>query len=405
MKIEEPYAYISRRYCLTKLFMLTVMALLVGMGLATAQGDRGSINGIAVDSTDASVPGATVIATEVSTGVQSKTITTPAGVFRFVELPPGIYSIEVTKPGFRKLVKNDILLRVAETLQLDFKLEVGSEVQTVTVNAVAGVDVSPGTSAYVNNQQLNAWPIELSGDEHRDIQQFVFTSLPGTEGNTWAGTINGSQGFSQEVLIDGISEGRYDIPGDTAEMTPTYASISEFKLQTGSMGAQFDDAQTGVVNYGIQSGTNKLHGQLYSFIQNEAFDANGYANNAEGISKPQHRTTEYGGAAGGPIYIPHVYNGKDKAFWFFSFEKNKYANFGRGGFDTLPTAPMLQGNFSSLLNPSYTGNALSGTKLGTDALGRPVLYGQIYNPLTTRLVNGVETRDPFQGNIIPQPMF
>ena len=117
------------------------------------------------------------------------------------------------------------------------------------------------------------------------------------------------------------------------------------------------------------------------------------------------RVTEYGGSAGGPIYIPHVYNGKDKAFWFFSFEKNKVENFGRGGFDTFPTAAMKQGDFSSLLNPAYTGNPLSGTQIGTDALGRPVLYGQIYNPLTTRMVNGVETRDPFPGNQIPQAMF
>jgi hypothetical protein len=381
------------------------MALLVGIGLATAQGERGSINGVVVDKSGATVPGAAVTATMVSTGVQTKTITTTAGVFRFVALPPGTYSVEVTKQGFRKMVQEGIQLRVAETLELNFGLEVGSEVQTVTVSGGATVDVSPGAGTYVNNQDLNTWPIELSSDEHRDIQQFVFQSLPGTEGGTFEGTINGSQAYSQEVLVDGISEGRYDIPGDTAEMTPTYASISQFKLQTGAMGAQFDDAATGVVNYNIQSGTNTLHGQLYSFIQNEAFDANGYDNNAEGIPKSPRRTTEYGGAAGGPIYIPHVYNGKDKAFWFFSFEKNKFENFGRGGFLTLPTAAMKQGDFSGLFNPSFTGNALSGTQIGTDALGRPVLYGQIYNPATTQLVNGVEVRDPYNGNIISPTAF
>lgn len=393
----------------SRLWVLALMMLLVGSSLAWAQGERGAINGTVEDTSGAVIPGATVVATEAGTGIQTRTITTSASVYRLVALSPGAYTITITRPGFRTAVQDNVNLHVAETLAANFTLQVGEAVQTVTVSAQA-VDISPGAGNYVTTKEMKSWPILVDSDGNREIQSFIFQSLPGTEGGTFLGSINGGQAYSHEILIDGITLGRYDLSGgNNNEDTPTFDSISQFKLQTGSMDARYDGGETAVANFDVKSGTNQLHGQVYTFVQMRALNANGYDNNALGKSKAPNRIINYGGDVGGPIVIPHVINGRNKAFWFLSHEHTTINHLGFAGFTTLPAAPFLQGDFSSLLNPAYTGNPLSGTQVGTDALGRPVIFGQIYNPATTRYVSGpkgpVEVRDPFAGNIIPQTMW
>lgn len=395
----------SRRAFGFRVGIATFASLLMACGLACAQGERGSINGTVTDTSGAVVPGAAVIATESGTGIQTRTTTTSAGIYRFVSLPPGTYSITVNKTGFRSAVQQDVHLHVAETLAANFTLQVGSAVQTVTVSSQA-VDVSPGAGNFVTNTEMKSWPILVDSDGNRELQSFIFQSLPGTEGGVFAGSINGGQAYSHEILIDGITLGRYDLTGGSNnEDTPTFDSISQFKLQTGSMDARYDGGQTAVANFAVKSGTNGLHGQGFTFVQNEALNANGYNNNALGVQKTPNRIINYGGDIGGPIVIPHVINGRNKAFFFLSAEHTTIENLGYSGFTTLPAGPFLQGDFSNLLNPAYTGNPLSGKQVGTDALGRPVIYGQIYDPATTRYVNTpsgpVEVRDPFPGNIIP----
>ncbi|HEX5411989.1 MAG TPA: TonB-dependent receptor, partial [Terriglobia bacterium] len=398
--MPEGISKVASRLCL-----LLIIGLLMGVTLGWAQGERGTINGVVTDSSGAVVPGAAVQAAEAETGIQTKTVTTSAGVYRLVSLPPGTYTLTVQKQGFRTAVHANINLHVAEMLAANFTLQLGEAVQTVTVSGQA-VDISPGAGNYVTNTEMKSWPILVDGDGNREIQSFIFQSLPGTEGGVFAGSINGGQAYSHEILIDGISLGRYDLTGGSNnEDTPTFDSISQFKLQTGSMDARYDGGQTAVANFDVKSGTNGLHGQAYSFVQNEALNANGYNNNAIGAKKPANRIINYGGDIGGPIVIPHVINGRNKAFWFLSAEHTTINNLGYNGFTTLPAGPFLQGDFSSLLNPAYTGNPLSGTQVGTDALGRPVIFGQIYDPATTRYVNTsggpVEVRDPFAGNLVP----
>lgn len=384
---------------------LMLAACLVCCTLVLAQGQLGTINGTVTDASGGAIPGATVIATQTATGVQTKTTTTGAGVYRLISLSPGTYSIAVSKAGFRTSVQGGVDLHVAETLAANFTLQVGATVQTVTVTSQA-VDISPGAGNYVSNKEMKSWPILVDSDGNREIQSFIFQSLPGTEGGVFDGSINGGQAYSHEILIDGITLGRYDLTGGSNnEDTPTFDSISQFKLQTGSMDARYDGGQTSVANFDVRTGTNGLHGEGYGFVQNEALNANGYNNNALGVKKAPNRIINYGGDIGGPIVIPHVINGRNKAFWFLAIDHTTINHLGFKGFTTLPAGPFLQGDFSALLNPAYTGNPLSGTQVGTDALGRPVIFGQIYNPTTTRYVVGpngpVEVRDPFAGNIVP----
>ena len=369
-----------------------------------AQGERGTLNGTVIDPSGSVVVGATVKAVNIATGVEIDEITTDAGVYRLPYLQPGTYKLTVSAPGFKLAVRENIILAVAQTLTVDFKLEVGASTDQVTVSAEAPL-LETGTAeigSYVSKKEFDTWPITV-GDGRRQIQQFIFTSLPGTVGDTFLGSINGGQGYSHEILIDGIALGRMDLQGGSNnEFSPSAEAISEFKLQTGMVGAQYGGGQTAVANFATKSGTNGLHGSGYWYVQNEAFRANGWSNNAAGIKRQPNKTNNFGYSVGGPVILPKVYNGKNKTFFFHNLERTRVRNFSSTSFGTLPIPAFKQGDFSRLFNPAFTGVAQSGTTIGTDAAGRPVVYGQLYDPSTARQVGNVWVRDPFPGNLVPK---
>lgn len=387
--------------------LMSCVLLLVGAAMLPAQGERGTFNGIVTDTSAAVVPNAEVIALHLGTNIETKTSTTDAGVYRMPYLPIGIYKLTVRANGFQTAVAENVTLRVAQTLTLDFKLQVGLVTEQVTVSSEAPL-IESGTaeiSRYVTKKEFDTWPI-MVGDGQRQIQEFIFSSLPGTVGSTFQGSINGGQFYSHEILIEGIPLGRFDLQGGSNnEFSPSADAVSEFKLQTGTMGAQYGGGQTSVANFAIKSGTNEIHGSGFSYVQNDVLRANNSVNNALGRAKPPYKLLNYGYAVGGPVYIPKIYNGKNKTFFFNNLEVTRVRDFVSTSLSTLPTVAFKQGNFSQLLNPAFTGNALSGTTIGTDALGRPIVFGQLYDPRTTRTVNGVTVRDPLPGNIIPQSMW
>jgi hypothetical protein len=244
------------------------------------------------------------------------------------------------------------------------------------------------------------------GDGQRQIQQFIFDSLPGTTGDTFKGSINGGQEYSHEILIEGIPIGRADLSGgNNNEFSPSAEAIGEFKLQTGAIGAEYNGGQTAVANFTIRSGTNGLHGSGFYYGQNEALDAANLNTTTVGKPKAKFREHNYGYSVGGPVLIPKVYDGRNKTFFFTNLEWDDRNQQQFTGLGTVPTTDFKSGDFSRLLNPAYTGNSSSGTVVGTDALGRPIVFGQIYDPATTRRVGDSIVRDPFVGNIIPQARF
>lgn len=218
------------------------------------------------------------------------------------------------------------------------------------------------------------------------------------------GTINGGQWFSHEILIEGIPVGRSDLSGGSSvEFSPSAEAIGEFKLQTGAISAQYNGGETAVANFSIKSGTNDPHGSVYLYMQNEALNALSLQTKTLGEHKDKFREDNWGYSLGGPVYIPKIYHGRSKTFWFTNFEKSHLSDLVPDGFDTLPTRDFKQGNFSRLFDPSFTGNPLSGTQVGTDALGRPVIFGEIYDPASTRTgPDGQPIRDTFPGNVIPE---
>ena len=382
-------------------------AIVLYGGLAFGQGQRSTLNGSVTDASGAIVGDATVTATETATGVETRTKTTDAGVYRMPYLPEGQYRITATKAGFRTSVAENVTLLVAQTLTVDMKLEVGGVNETVEVAAQNPLveTSSSETGRYVTKREFDTWPIQVN-DGQRQIQTFIFSSLPGTVGNTFQGSINGGQAYTHEILIEGMSIGRFDLQGGSNnELSPSADAVSDFKMQTGVIGAQYGGGQTAIANFGIKAGTNDLRGSAFTYVQNDVLQANSFNNNALGEPKPPYKLLNFGYAVGGPVILPKIYNGKNKTFWFTNLEHTRVRNFASSSRITLPLPAFKQGNFSSLLNPAFTGDPKSGSQIGIDALGRPVIYGQIYNPRSARSVNGQTVLDPFAGNIVPQSAF
>src|SRR5262245_57093682 len=392
------------------------LALLVS-ATVFAQGERGALNGIITDQNGAVVAGVEVVATNIETNIETKTTTTDAGVYRLSSLPSGKYKITVRANGFQTAVLNDVNLFVAQTLTVDIKLTAGQVSEQITIEGTA-TQLETGTSEigrYVTKKEFDTWPVAV-GDGRRQIQQFIFSSLPGTVGGTFQGSINGGQQYSHEILIEGIPLGRFDLQGGSNnEFSPSPESISEFKLQTGTVSAQYGGGQTAIANFGIKSGTNDFHGTGFGYFQNDALRANSFGNKTFGRDaagqeirpRPPFKLANYGYAFHGPVWIPKVYNGRNKTFFFSSLDITRVRDFVSTTFSRLPVADFKRGNFSRLLDPAFTGNANSGKQVvingvpQVDALGRPIVFGQLYDPRTTRQVGNAVVRDPFPGNIIP----
>ena len=377
--------------------------LVASLGLIWAQGSVSTLNGTVLDPGGAVIPGATVVATDNDTGVENKTTTTSAGAYTLPYLQQGTYTIRVTAAGFRTAAAENVILRAAQTLNVNITMEIGQVSEQVTVSATPPLleSSSAEMGQYINQQEFKSWPI-LVGDGQRQIQEFIFDSLPGTTGCTFQGSINGGQQYSHEILIEGLPLGRADLSGgNNNEMSPSIDSIGDFKLQTGAVGAQYNGGQTAVANFSIKSGTNEFHGGAIYYLQNEGLNAGSLDDTGNGTKKGRYRDDERGIFVGGPVWIPKIYNGKNKTFFFFDYEKDYRNQLNFSGFTTLAPNEYRTGDFSNMLSPSWTGQSQAGTQIGTDALGRPVVFGAIYDPLSTRSVGGTPVRDPFPGNKIP----
>lgn len=387
--------------------LLTISAtfLLLAVPVAWGQGNVGTLNGTILDSTGAVIPAATVIATNNGTGVESATSSTSAGAYTLPYLAPGTYTLRITAPGFRTANRENVILRVGQTMTVNVAMQLGAVTEEVTVSAAPPL-LESGTAEigrYVSEEEYQNWPIFVE-DGQRQIQSFIFRSLPGTTGGEFQGSINGGQQYSHEILIEGIPVGRMDLSGgNNNEMSPSAEAVGEFKLHTGSINAQYNGGHTAVANFNFKSGTNQLHGTVFYYGQNEGLNANTYANNSRGVTKKSpFRQHNYGYSAGGPIKIPKVYDGRNRSFFFTNFERTTRSDFNIAGLTTtLATPDFKSGDFSRLLDSAFTGQATSGSAIANDA-GQTSVFGMIYDPLSTADAGGAVTRTPFVNNRIPQ---
>ncbi|MGA3226688.1 MAG: carboxypeptidase-like regulatory domain-containing protein [Acidobacteriaceae bacterium] len=378
-----------------------IALLFVSVDVCLAQSDRGSITGSLTDPTGNVIPAAPVTATNEATGVQSRTVTTGDGYYTIPSLPAGSYSLTVQAPGFQKLIRNGITVSVDAAIRVDLVLTVGATSATVTVTEDAPLlkTENPENDIVVTSNDINELPINMAGvGAIRDPLAFAELA-PGTTVGGWNDIhINGSPGSTFRVILDGQDSGSGLNPRVSDEEQPSVEALQEFALVQDSFPAEFGQTAGGIFNYTSKSGANKIHGTLYEYFENEALDAGQpFTDNGNGgLVRPKVRQNDFGGSFGGPIWIPKVYNGHDKTFFFFNYEMYRDQVDTNNGFRTVPTAAERGGDFSSLL---------TGTQIGVDPLGRPIMNGAIYDPATTRTVNGQVVRDPFPNNQVPMSRY
>ncbi|MEN6533771.1 MAG: TonB-dependent receptor [Bryobacteraceae bacterium] len=350
---------------------------------------RAGIVGTVTDPSGAVVPGCDVTVVNVGTNLASTTVTTGAGFYSVSFLPPGAYRLEVRCKGFRGYVQESIALQIGDKPTIDVKVQPGEVSSTVTVNAEAPL---LETSSASRGEVLSQHVVESMPLNGRNVLMdmlltpgIVFTNRG--SGNAFIRTtsfdgmtgvsLSGGQPRFNEVLLDGVP----DTGGNgTIHYAPSVEATQEMKVQTNSFDAEYGRFTGGIINVAVKSGSNDFHGSLYDFFRNAKLNARDpFATN-----KPQFGYNLFGGTVGGPVYLPKLYNGKDKTFFFFNYEGSR-EGVARSTSYTVPTVLQRGGDFSE-------------TKVLSGGVGVPIT---VYDPSTTRLSGTAYVRDPFPNNRIP----
>ncbi len=344
-----------------------------------------SLQGTAQDSSGAAIAAANVKAVNTSTNVVTSTVTDAQGRFVFAALAPGgPYTVTVNAPGFKTEARSGILLAVDQTADVTIVLQVGSATQRVEVNGdVTQLETNTSSVGQViGNRSIVDLPLN-----QRNVYSLMFL-VPGVTGsvnvqyNSLNFSVNGGRPGTTNILVDGIPASPPLInPIGGLAVFPSVDAVQEFKVELSSYPAQFGRSGSGIVDVILKSGTNQLHGSAYEFLRNSALDANTFFNNRTHTPLPPFKRSQFGGSVMGPVYIPKLYNGKDKTFFMFSYEGLRQGTEGEVT-ATVPTALQKEGNFSQTL----------------DSAGQQVV---IYDPTTTVPNGSGYVRQPFPGNIIP----
>jgi Carboxypeptidase regulatory-like domain len=387
---------------------------------AQGQATSATLSGTVVDKTGAAIAGAATTLKAVDTPFTRSFTTRDDGRFVFTLVPAGVYVLTVEQTGFRPYEQRGITLGLAESANQVVTLEIGSATEKVTVEGVA--PLLNTTNANIDSDVTARQVVELPLN-WRNVYQLTTLDSSVQDSNVHqvagVGTNSGNAEQDGGLLNFGggrfgttafLLDGHWDSAGDWDGIiyAPSVDEVQEFKIQSYAFTAQYGWATGNFVNAITKSGTNGFHGSAYEFARDSALDSNGFFNGVNGIPKADFRRNQYGFTVGGPVNIPHVYNGKNKTYFFGAFEILRQAN----PFTlqtTIPTAAFRNGDFSALL----------GSPSGTDALGRTITAGAIYNPFTTRTITAGQLdpttglvatqsgtiRDPFPGNLIPTNMF
>ena len=401
-----------------RLVHLAVLMATMSIGLtfvsklhAQTMSSTASLSGTVSDPSGARIPKATVKLTNPENGVTRLFTTGSAGDFSFALLPAGTYTLEASATGFKTSRQTGIVLNVGDSLNEGISLTIGATEQvTVSESGPLLQTQDANVSTEISSKQVQELPLNLrnvvglvmlNSSVNNQTQQQLLAAGGGEDTAdqdmsflTFGGGFFGTTAF--------ILDGGWNVAGGWGGVVyvPSVDDTQEFKVTTNSFSAEYGWSTGNVVNMITKSGTSDFHIVLDEFLRNQKMDANTYFHNLDHLGKtPDHRN-QFGVAGGGPLYIPGIYRQRDKTFFFANYEGLRLNNAGSYSAN-VPTSAQESGNFSS---------ALTSTVLGTDALGRNIYAGAIYNPYTTRQVLAtsgpnagkmVTIRDPYPGNIIP----
>ena len=359
-----------------------------------AQNERGTILGHVMDSSGAAIAGAKVTVRNENTGIGTTFLTTSTGDYVVVNLIPGIYDVSVENEGFQIGTAKGLVLQVDQTLRQNFTMQVGTVQQQIEVSANAQMLQSDNATigGVITDRQIHSLPI--SG---RDFTNLLATSAGVTQAsggiqatlfdphglNTQftSVSVDGARPASISYIIDGVTD--TDLFFSRPTNVPPADTIQEFKLQNGLYSAQYGFGSS-QVNVAIKSGTNQLHGGLYDFLANSAFQPQNPVNtflksqmkNSPILTKPPSKQNQFGLQLGGPVWIPKIYEGKNRTFWFGSYEGGRIRQTIAAQQFQVPSAQERQGDFSDwpfpIYDPGTTGQL---TSTAEDPTGRIAFAG------------------------------
>jgi len=379
-----------------------LLALLSMAALLHAQENRSTISGSVADSTGAPIAKAKVTATETRTGVKTSVITESSGAYTIPFLPIGEYEISAEAPGFKKFVQSGITLSAGAHPVIDIRLDVGAIVDTVEVHADAPIleTANPTVGQVITNEEVESFPI--NGRTPMMLANLamgvISTYEPGPvrpfdNGAPNSISIGGAPSSRNEVLLNGAPNAGFS---NQMAYSPPQDAVVEVRTNTFQMDASYGHTMGGTVNLVTKGGTNDLHGVAYIFNQTSAVDANSFFNNARAVPRPPYHQNQYGVNGGGPLWVPKVYNGRNKVFWYVGWEGMRDSDPANSpletgnpvNFTSVPTAAERTGDFSALLtvnqiNPADKNNYT------------------IYDPNTGVMSGNNVARSPFPGNVIP----
>ena len=339
------------------MILFAAAAVLAGSA-GWAQNVSGSITGVVTDSSGGVVPSAKATARNTGTAAVFTALTSADGVYFLRNLPVGEYDIVVEAGGFQKFEVKDIRLQVNEVSRLDVRLSVGATTETVTVQANAvTVDTTTSTlKAVVDQKRIEELP--LNGRNATQLMRLIVgvTNDPGanvTSGTTYPGTnpvsVNGGRSNTTNYVLDGAQNN--DVYSNAPAPLPNPDALQEFSVQTNNFSAEFGRQSGGVVNAVTKSGTNELHGSAFEFVRNQSLNATNYFSPIVNGSKLRDglKRNQFGGTIGGPLVIPKVYNGRDKTFFFFSYQSTIIKRAPVSAQRLVATEAQKNGNFANLL--------------------------------------------------------
>jgi hypothetical protein len=362
---------------------LAVCLLVCSASVAWAQ--NAQIAGRVADQLGAVVPGAKVVVMNEGTGASRSVDTDSVGLYVVPSLMPGNYSVSVQLTGFRPLVRNGVTLEVGQNARLDFVLEAAITQEALTVSADAShINVSDGSVGNVIDRRF----VENVPMNGRSFQSLILLTpgattnspqssagAPGTFGDT---TINGQRAESNRYTVDGVSANNGTglqglstnatgggLPSGTALGTTqslvSLDALQEFRVSTSSYSAEYGRSPGGQFSFVTRSGTNTWHGSLFEYLRNDTLDANDWFNSRFGVAKPSEQQSDFGGTLGGPLRLPGLYNGRDRTFFFFSYEGLRLRQPLAASLVYVPSLSMRQGA------PPPLRDALNGYPLPTGA--------------------------------------
>ncbi|HEY1946837.1 MAG TPA: carboxypeptidase-like regulatory domain-containing protein [Bryobacteraceae bacterium] len=340
------------------------------------QTPTGAVQGVVTDPSGAIVAGAKVSVVNVGTNETKDLTTDSSGHYLVTFLTPGSYDVSVSALGFNGAKETGIKIDVSQNRQVDFILKVGAVSEQIEVQAsAAALETQSATTGQVIDSK-KVVDLPLNGRNPFSLA----TLVPGVSnvGNASTPHIGGSRNAVNEESLDGMTNilPENNVGNNVAAYTPIVDSVQEFSVQTNSLAAEYGRFGGGVINLVTKSGTNTWHGGLFEFQRNSVLNATDFFVNRNGKTKPSSNERQYGGTLGGPIFIPKIYDGHNKTFFFFGFQGDN-ASAAATTTDTVPTAQQLAGNFNGIAN--------------------------IYDPTSTLTTNaqGQSVRAQFAGNQIP----